>query len=416
MNDNMITELKQKRAALIGQMREILTEAEAESRDLTAEENQEYDRIETDVNALAARIHRLEEQERRELELVVREAGGQPGTFDPRQALGEVKPAASVLASKEYREAFFSYLAVGKSELEPEQRLVLNHGFMAADQAKGTNKLGGFTVPTSMEPSIIDHLVDSGAMRRVRTNKIRTDAGEDLLVPKGTQHVTAEWLAEGVAATAVTEEFGQATLSAHKNVVLIRVPVELLTDNAVGLEDYLAAQIGGAMGRNENTAFVSGNGTGKPKGVDQDSVQGKVAASATAITADEVIDLVHSVIPAYRANGEFLMNDATIAAIRKLKDTTNQYLWQPALTAGNPDRLLGYPVFPDPDVATIAATKKVIFFGDFNAYWIRDVGGFVMRRLEERFAEAFLVGLLGYNRVDGELVGDPNAIKHLRTL
>lgn len=410
---NEIMELRSKRKGLVDAMRAILDKAGAETRALNAEEQQEYDRMESEVRDLKTRIDALEHQ--RELES---EATAEERNFDPREARGETVRVENFIESEEYNEAFIRYCRFGIQDVEHRDVLRVGRDTLTGgerrDQAVGTNNLGGFTVPTSFQRQLVEHLVEAGAVRQTNVTVLQTGSGEALQVPKGTAHGDAEWLAEAQPAAVTNEMFGQATLDSFKAVRMVKISIELLEDNAVNLTAYLSRQIGDAIGRLENTAFVNGDGSGKPTGFLQDAVLGKETASASAITADEIIDLIYSVIRPYRSRGEFLMADSTIAAIRKLKvDTNDQYIWQPGLQTGEPDRLLGYALRSDPDMPEIAATAQVIAFGDFSHYWIRDVGGFVLRRLDERFADNLQVGFLAYHRVDGLLVGDTNAIKTL---
>ena len=142
--------------------------------------------------------------------------------------------------------------------------------------------------------------------------------------------------------------------------------------------------------------FIPSTAGGAPSGV--------TAASATAITADELISLVYSLKAPYRSKAKFLMNDATVAAIRKLKDLNGVYVWQPALTAGEPDRLLGYPLYTSPKVPTMAAGARAIAFGDFSCYWIADRAGRTIKRLNELYATNGQVGFVATGRVDGTII------------
>ena len=127
-------------------------------------------------------------------------------------------------------------------------------------------------------------------------------------------------------------------------------------------------------------------------------------ASSTAITADEIINLIYSLKRPYRKNAAFIMNDQTVAAIRKLKDGDGKYLWQPALVLGEPDKLLGYPVYTSEFMPTIEAGAKTIAFGDFDYYNIGDRGSRSFQELKELFAGNGMVGFVAKERVDGKLV------------
>ena len=185
---------------------------------------------------------------------------------------------------------------------------------------------------------------------------------------------------------------------------LIKVSDELLSDSFFDIEGYISEEFGRAFGEAEEDAFINGavqtgqTAIDRPTGLFIPSTaggapSGVTAASATAITADELISLVYSLKAPYRSKAKFLMNDATVAAIRKLKDLNGVYVWQPALTAGEPDRLLGYPLYTSPKVPTMAAGARAIAFGDFSCYWIADRAGRTIKRLNELYATNGQVGL-----------------------
>lgn len=191
---------------------------------------------------------------------------------------------------------------------------------------------------------------------------------------------------------------------------------ELLNDSVFNLENYISTEFARRIGAKEEEAFLVGNGEGKPTGIFNDTggaELGVTAASTTAITADEIIDLVFSLKAPYRKNAVFIMNDATVKAIRKLKDGQGQYLWQPSLTTGTPDTLLNCPIYTSAYAPTIASGVKSIAFGDFGYYWIADRQGRSFKRLNELFATTGQVGFLASQRVDGKLIL-PEAIKVLQ--
>ena len=191
---------------------------------------------------------------------------------------------------------------------------------------------------------------------------------------------------------------------------------ELLNDSAFDLESYFATEFARRIGDKEEEAFLVGDGNKKPLGIFAETGGadvGVTAASATAITADELINLFYSLEAPYRKNAIWIVNDATIAAVRKLKDTTGQYLWQPALHEGGHETLLGKKIYTSPFVPELAAGAKTVAFGDFSFYWIGDRQGVTFRRLNERYADTGQVGFLATKRLDGKLVL-PEAIKVLQ--
>lgn len=218
------------------------------------------------------------------------------------------------------------------------------------------------------------------------------------------------------AAGFCTEHSAKARGIGYEDETSPKVTEELLYDNAFGLESYIIEQFGKALSNAEEDAFLNGDGVGKPLGLLSDKGGGEVAittASATAITADEIINLVYSLKRPYRKNAKFIMNDQTIAALRKLKDNNGAYLWQPSLQAGEVDRLFGYEVYTSPYVPIIAAGKPVIAFGDFSYYNIGDRGTRSFAELKELYAGNGMVGFVAKERVDGKLIL-PEAVQILK--
>ena len=196
---------------------------------------------------------------------------------------------------------------------------------------------------------------------------------------------------------------------------MIKVSEELLNDSVFDLESYIAREFARRIGTKEEEAFFTGDGTGKPLGIlaaSGGAETGVTAASATTVTADELMDLFYSLKSPYRKNAVWILNDSTIKAIRKLKDNNGQYLWQPSLVAGTPDTILGRPVKTSAYMPAIAAGAKTIAFGDFSYYWIADRQGRSFKRLNELYAANGQVGFLGSQRVDGKMIL-PEAVKVL---
>lgn len=218
------------------------------------------------------------------------------------------------------------------------------------------------------------------------------------------------------AITESDDAFNQVSIGAYKLGTLIKVSNELLNDSVFNLEQYISKEFARRIGNKEEDAFFNGDGSGKPVGIFHSTGGAQVgvtAASTSAITADEVIDLFYSLGAPYRKNAVWVVNDATVKAIRKLKDGNGNYLWQPALTSGTPDTLLGRPVKTSAYVPTIASGAKVIAFGDFGYYWIADRQGRVFKKLSELYAATDQTGFVATQRVDGKLIL-PEAIKVLQ--
>ena len=213
----------------------------------------------------------------------------------------------------------------------------------------------------------------------------------------------ASWIEEGAPLTFGDATFDQIVLDAHKLHVAVKVTEELLYDNAFNLESYLIEQFGKALGNAEEDAFLNGDGVHKPKGL-LATGQTSLTTAAADIKADELVTLVYSLKRPYRKNAAFLVNDQTLASIRKLKDANGAYFWQPSYQMGEPDRLLGYPVYSSAYMPAIAAGKTVIAFGDYSYYNIGDRGTRSLQELKELFAGNGMVGYVMKERVDGKLV------------
>lgn len=277
---------------------------------------------------------------------------------------------------------------------------------------------GAFTVPTGFINSLEINLLTFGGMREV-SEIIRTDSGDDKPWPTADDTSNeGEYLGEATSiGSSVDPTFGAVVWGAHKcSSKLIKVPVELLEDSAFNMPMILGQMVGERIGRRSNRAFTTGTGVKEPRGIVIDSTLGVTAASATVIDPDELFNLVHSVDPAYRVGAGWMFHDNILLVIRKLADTTGQYLWQEGLSAGVPDRLLAHPFTINQDMASAVATgNKTILFGSLNKYKIREVRTIRFRRLIERFADEDQEGFVAFMRNDGKLLDAGTApVKYLQ--
>lgn len=405
-------ELRTKRAALISEMRGVLDAAEKESRDLTPEEDQICERIEADVAKLDVEIRRVELVA--ELDVETRSLVGVESETRSREerkllTLQEWRAQQAPVRAQddpEYREAFYRYMTVrDPRELSVEELRVLS---------KATAGAGLNLVPTSFSRTLINALRWMGSMRSLAT-VITTDSGESFEIPTVTAHGTASWLAENAAFSPSDETFGKVTLSAYKAGTIMIVSEELLQDSAFDLEAYIRNEFAMRIGVLQETAYISGDGSGKPTGIVSGATAGVTAASATAITADEMLDLYYSLAPQYRARGSYLVSDGAEKIMRKLKGSDGQYLWASGLVDGAPNTFNGRPVYAHPDLPTPATGVVPALFGDFSYYWIRDVNGIAFQRLVELYAANGQVGFRAYQRTDGKLTNTA-AVKKLTML
>lgn len=390
---NKISELKQKKVALLAEARAILDKAEKEERSTTSEENQEYDRLSAEMDSLEATI-------RIETDLAERQRS-------IAQAQ-DVENTSQTDEQEEYRSALNAYFRKGERGLTEQEKRAL---------VVGTDSAGGYLVPTSFRATLLEALEEPSAIRANAT-VLTTSGGGEILIPKVTSYGAAQWVAEGSDKPIVDDVFDQVSLKAHKAAVIVKVSTELLEDAGFNLENYLAVELGRKIGRLEGAAYATGaaNSTTTPKGIVNVATEGVVTASASAPTADELISLVYSVSRPYRQNARFLMNDAMVAIVRKLK-ANNEYIWAETantINGGEPARLLGYPVEIEPNMdGTPADGDFVMVFGDLKGYFIRDVDGIRIQRLNELYAVSNHVGFLAEHRTDGDLI-DTNAVRVMR--
>ena len=384
-------ELKQKRKKLIEDSRKLLDLADAEKRSLTAEENEQYGRMEADIESSETEIRRLEKLEARELEI----ANAKAEKVDAPE-VPEVRSDTKV----EYRKALVNYMRKGLNGIMPEEVRALQ---------VGTDSEGGYITAEEFEKQIVLALAEENIFRKIA--KVIT-TGSDRNIPIESSISTAAWIAEeGAFGTSSDPVFARVTLSAYKAGLIVKVSEELMQDSIFDVESYVAGEIGRAIGILEEAAFAAGDGSGKPTGANGGTA-GVTAASTSAITSDELIDLYHSVDRNSRAKGTFVMKDSTLKVTRKLKDGDNQYMWQPGLQAGEPDKLLGKPLYSCDGLDAIGAAKKVILFGDFSKYVIADRKGMTVQRLNELYAANGQIGIRVQRRVDGKLL-QADAVKHL---
>lgn len=381
-----ITEMRTKRAKLWNTMEGFLDTHRNDMGVLSAEDDATYSKMEHDLDSLTNEIKRMERRDAIEAELS--KPVNQPITEAPERA-ASIKPDKVGRASDAYKEDFDRHLR-GK---------VLVHNVLS----EGVDADGGYLVPEDFERNIVMALEEENVIRSLA--KVITTQHERK-IPVATGHSTAQWTAENAAYTESNPTFGQKQIDAFKLTDLCRVSVELLQDSAFDIEDYLMKEFARAFGIAEEEAFCVGTGTNQPTGIftANGGTVGVTAAANNAITADELISLVYALKSPYRRNAKFLMNDATISAIRKLKDLNGAYLWQPSLQAGQPDRLLGYDLYTSPYVPTMAAGALTVAFGDFKNYWIGDRAGRTIQRLNELYATNGQIGYVATERVDGKVI------------
>ena len=395
---NTILELREKRAKAWETAKAFLDSKRGSDGLLSAEDTETYEKMETDVVNLGKEIERLERQSSIDAELSRPTASpitNQPGF----NANGETKKGR---ASDAYVQAFWKTMR-NKNSFDVQNALQV-----------GTDSEGGYLVPDEFERTLVEALLEENIFRGLA--KVITTSSGDRKIPVVASKGTASWIDEEGLIPESDDAFGQVSIGAYKLATMIKVSEELLNDSVFNLESYIAREFARRIGAKEEEAFFIGNGTGKPTGIFNatgGAELGVTAASATAITFDELMDLFYSLKSPYRKNATFVTNDATVKMIRKLKDGNGQYLWSPSMQAGQPDTILNRPVKTSSFVPNVEAGAKTVAFGDFGYYWIADRQGRSFQRLNELFAATGQVGFRATQRVDGKLIL-PEAIKVLK--
>ena len=376
-----ITEMMKKRADLLGQMRNFLDEHEDKQGKLTVDDATTYSNMEAEFDGLTDAISRAQRVEQREAELS--KPINSPLTGKPYTA-GSAPEQKKGRASDEYRQAMLTAM---RTNFRQVSNLL----------QEGVDADGGYLVPEEYDRRLIDVLEEENIMRGLAT--VITTSGEHKINIAASKPAAA-WIDEGAALTFGDATFDQKIMDAHKLHVAIKVTEELLYDNAFNLESYIITQFGKALANAEEDAFLNGNGVGKPTGLFDTTHGGQLLNTLTAgIKSDDVLDLVYGLKRPYRKNASFIMNDGTLAQIRKLKDNNGAYIWQPSYQVGEPDRVLGYEVH-----TSAYAPKDAISFGDYKYYNIGDRGSRSFKQLNELFAGNGMIGYVAKERVDGKLL------------
>ena len=388
-----IMELRDKRVKLWEEAKNFLDSHTDEDGKLSAEDAAAYEKMEADVVEMKKAIDRLERQAAIDRELD--KPTSKPIINQPENA----KSSGGFRATDEYKQDMLTAMRTRFRNISN----VLQ---------EGNDQQGGYLVPVEYDNRLIDVLNEENIMRSLAT-KITT-SGEHKINIAATKPAAA-WIEEGGALTFGDATFDQIMMDAYKLHVAIKVTEELLYDAAFNLEGYIIDQFGKALANAEEDAFLNGDGKGKPMGVFDTTNGGQynTTTSTANISADDIINLVYTLKRPYRKSAAFITNDKTLASLRKLKDNNGAYLWQPALTAGEPDRLFGYAIHTSQFAPEAAAGKPAMAFGDFSYYNIGDRGSRSMQELKELFAGNGMVGYVMKERVDGRLIL-PEAVQILK--
>jgi HK97 family phage major capsid protein len=426
--DKVVRELESQRSKAVDSGDEIVAKVTAENRDFTPEETKALAEAQKNAKDLGERISKIKTQ------VDARKGIDDPGESRTREdrkpgAAGrEAGDAAEDESDKAERQAFRSWIRHGFDRLTPDERSIMARRSVhlgeqeQRDLSAFTGASGGFTVPQGFVAELERAMKDYSGVIAAPTRKLNTTTGNDMPWPTVTDTAnTGELIGENTAvANQDPTSFGAVTLKAYlfssKSVL---VPLTLLQDSGVPIEQLLADLLAERLGRIINTFLTTGTGTNQPQGIVTASTLGRTAAAAGAITYDELVDLQHSVDQSYRRQQPaWMFNDTTLAALRKLKDSDGRPIWQPSADAsmqgGPPGTLLGNPYFINQDMANIGAGNRSVVYGSFQKYIVRQVREVTLVRLTERYMERMQIGFFGFMRLDGRAINaGGNPIKHL---
>jgi len=409
-----ITELREKQQKLVADARALLADIKDDTAEARVVELEiQHDAAMAEYDRLEARIKREEALEERERELNA--ADERRPSADTRATPG----AAEKTDAEKYADAFRTFVRGGRSQLSAEQRGILK-SYEERAQSVGTNTAGGYLVPVIFQEELVKSLKAWGPMMDPGVTRMLTTAtGAALTFPtmNDTANVGA-LIAENTQVSLAEIAFGTKTIDAFKYTSgVVLVSDELLQDAVLDVESIIRDAMAERIGRIANTHLTTGDGSSKPNGI-VTAATAVAAADDVTITFDDLIELEHSVDPAYRSDPScrWMFNDATLKSLRKIKNLEGDYIWQPAdVKAGAPAQILGYGYSINQAMASIAASAKPVAFGAMNKYIVRSVKEFAIKRLVERYADYGQVGFIGFTRFDGELL-DTAAVKVLQNL
>jgi HK97 family phage major capsid protein len=417
----LLTRMRDQRLSCWEKCKEISGKAFEEKRALTADEQRQWDAWDEEMTTIDTQVQTIDAGEKRQLAT----ESAISGILGQREVTGSALQQLPGMSFEQEAEEFRALVKKPAGEgidlrwpTTFERRMLGNPGYEYRALTDAS-----VPMPTSFIHQLYTYLVDTSSIRQAGATVISTTTGESILVPRATAEGAALWTAEGGALSASDPTLGSITLGSHKLGKLIQVSKELATDVGFDLVGYLAQSSGRNIGVLTNAAYVSGTGTTQPTGIISASIIGLTGAAGAGGTVglptatggdygvDYFVDLYHSIIPQYRPRASWMMLDSTIKYVRKLKDTLGRFIWEPSLQAGVPDTILGKPVYANPAFPTFGAgTNGVIAFGDFSAYYIRDLTPLRFERSDEYAFGTDQISFRALMRTDGNLV-DTNAVK-----
>lgn len=427
-----MTELQkmyQRKGEIIHEMRDMLNQAAAEKRGLSADEDEKYKRAETDLDALSKTIQRAEDLKSLSDDYEAQMSSATASTQQTRDAFSQktvTTTAPQGAKAPDYRQIWTQAMGTryGLDDLSIEHRQLLRRGYVETPEVRGTDpqvsssaSAGGYLSPEEWGNMVIESMKAYGGMLQAGTI-MQTKSGDTLHLP--TEDVTSQLgaiIGQGVEDEIADTTWGELTWGAFTYTSkIILIANELYAeDDAYNILQRVGNICASRIGRKQNLDLTVGAGTTEPRGITLDATLGKAGASATAVTRSELLDLIHAVDPAYRVGPKvgFMFKDSTLAAIRKLSigSGDDRPLWVPSMREGAPDTIEGHRYYINQDMAAMATTNKSILFGDFSKYIIRQVRGLTLSRSTERYFERRSVGYFSTIRIDGRL-SDTAAVKY----
>ena len=411
----MIREQREQVKKAVEDARTILEVAEKEKRELIPSERENIDRIHARIDTLKADIERAETNEE-ESRAISASLG--------RKVLENDTPAKGSIEQRKLAAKAWALAGRGKEYITDEMRSAAEHAGIRLDGAQFDTRAleaantsgGGYSVPNEPMGPLYEFMKWFGSVRSL-AQVIRTETGATLPIPTVTDTANSAAITteSSTIASSTDPTFGQATLSSYKYVSpIVKVSIELLRDASFDLPSFLSRMLGTRLGRAQQAAFTTADGSSKPQGVVYGATA-TTAAATNAYTMDEVMGLTYAVDKAYRDGAVLMAHDTTIKNLRLVKDSENRYLWEPSVKVGAPDVFNGYAVFTNNDMDSALTTGKQLFlFGNLGVgYLIRDVGGPVFAREDHLYWATQQVGFLAYQFSDAKVI-DNTAIKRLQ--
>lgn len=404
---DIVKRLRDRRLNVWEQAKGVAERAVDENRALSAEEQGQWDAMNEELDNLDKRIKSAldTEQRSRDADEAFDRLSGKPQV---RGGMQESQADSELRAFLRGDQGAPRYIDVRREPGAPSLNL--------RALSKLTTGAGGNTVPTSFYDQLVAHLIEVSGVMQTNPTVLNTNSGETIQIPKTTAHSTAASAAEAATLPSSDPTFGLVSLGAYKFGWTGRVSRELVDDTGVDLSGYLAMQAGRALGNKFGADLVTGTGTAQPTGFMTSAtigVTGTTTGQGGAAQYADLVDLQYSVIAPYRSSRScyWIMKDATVGGLRKLRDTTGQPIWQPSMQVGAPDLLLGKPIVSDPFMPAVLTGAQSIAFGDFSQFFVRMVGGIRFERSDDFLFDSDMVAYRAILRGDGALVDLTGAIK-----